>query len=238
MCIAVWHPLITFCFTRSEDDISNIHLDELRIGEFGPIPEERLHTVNVPETLEDFHEGYKAEDIWNLDETGCFWKALPDKGFGRKKTECKGGKKSKHRFTIAFIVNAAGGKEMPVVIWKSNNPRCFKGIIKSQLPVNYFNQSKAWMTGNILDQILTKINVQLKMKSRTIILMMDNAGCHPHDLEYSNIKIIWLPPNTTSKLQPPDLGIIQNFEVHYRKRLLRYVLSRIDECQLGSAVHR
>ncbi len=203
-------------------------------GESGDVSD--LTVESWKERLPELVRGYKAEDIWNLDETGCFWKALPDKGFGRKKTECKGGKKSKHRFTIAFIVNAAGGKEMPVVIWKSNNPRCFKGIIKSQLPVNYFNQSKAWMTGNILDQILTKINVQLKMKSRTIILMMDNAGCHPHDLEYSNIKIIWLPPNTTSKLQPLDLGIIQNFKVHYRKRLLRYVLSKIDECQLGSEV--
>ena len=28
-------------------------------------------------------QGYSAEDIWNLDETGCFWRALPDKGFNQ-----------------------------------------------------------------------------------------------------------------------------------------------------------
>ena len=56
-------------------------------------------------------QGYKAEDIWNVDETECFWKALPDKGLGQIKTECKGCKKSKHRVTIAFFVNRAGQSE-------------------------------------------------------------------------------------------------------------------------------
>ena len=56
-------------------------------------------------------EGYNTEDIWNIDETGCFWKALPDKGLGQVKKECKGGKESKLRVTIAFIVNAAGGSQ-------------------------------------------------------------------------------------------------------------------------------
>ena len=38
----------------------------------------------------------------------------------------------------------------------------------------------------------------------------------------------FLPPNTTSVLQPLDLGIIWNFKIHYRK-LLTYVLSKIEE---------
>ena len=59
-----------------------------------------------------------------MDETGCFWKALPDKGLGEKWKLCKGGKKCKQRVTVAFFVNVAGGKECikPVVIWKSENP--------------------------------------------------------------------------------------------------------------------
>ena len=176
-------------------------------GESGDVSD--LTVESWKERLPELLRGYKPEDIWNLDETGCFWKALPDKGFGQKKSQCKGGKKSKQRFTIVFIANAAGGKERPVVIWKSKNPRCFKGISKSDLPVSYFDQPKAWMTGEILDQVLTKINSRLKLKSRSIILLMDNAGCHPHHLQYSNIKILWLPANTTSKLQPLDLGILK-----------------------------
>ena len=43
------------------------------------------------------------------------------------------------------------------------------------------------------------------------------------------IKIIFLLKNTTSRLQPLDAGIIQNFKVKYRKTLVKYVLARINE---------
>lgn len=36
--------------------------------------------------------GHSANDIWNLDDTGVFWKALPDEGFGQRTKQCKGGK--------------------------------------------------------------------------------------------------------------------------------------------------
>ena len=45
----------------------------------------------------------------------------------------------------------------------------------------------------------------------------------------SNIKIVFLPKNTTSRLQPLDTGIIRNFKVKYRKFLVKYVLSRIND---------
>ena len=173
-----------------------------------------------------------------MDETDCFWRALPDKGFGMKRKQCKEGKKCKQRMTVALFVNAAGEKETPVVIWKSENPRCFKGIDKSKLAVSYFSQQKSWMTGEILYNVLTKLNRQLSAKQWSILLMMDNAGCHPPDLKdkYSNIKILFLPANTTSKLQPLNLGIIQNFKVYYCCFLLHYVLAKIDTCSTASEI--
>ncbi len=79
------------------------------------------------------------------------------------------GEKRKQRITICFIVNAAGGKERLIVIGKSENPRCFKRFDKSLLPVTYYySQKKPWMTGDIVDKILTKLNNQLN--SRIVML--------------------------------------------------------------------
>uniref|UniRef100_A0A1X7ULT2 DDE-1 domain-containing protein n=1 Tax=Amphimedon queenslandica TaxID=400682 RepID=A0A1X7ULT2_AMPQE len=47
--------------------------------------------------------GYSPEDIWNTDETGCFYHALPDKSLSDKATQCKGGKKAKEKLTISSL---------------------------------------------------------------------------------------------------------------------------------------
>jgi len=116
-------------------------------GESGDVSGETV--VSWKERIPELLRGYSAKNIWNLDETGCFWRALPEYGFGKKGSLCKGGKKAKQRFTIALIANAAGGKESAIVIWKSEKPRCLKGIDVSKLPVKYFCQSNAWMNGEI-----------------------------------------------------------------------------------------
>ena len=94
------------------------------------------------------------------------------------------------------------------------------------------------MTGEILDKVLNKLNYCLSARHQYILLLMDNAGCHPPEYKekYSNIKIIFLPSNTTSKMQPLDLGIIQNFKVYYRHLFFRYVLAKIDSCTSASSV--
>ena len=43
-----------------------------------------------------------------------------------------------------------------------------------------------------------------------------------------NIKLDFLPKNTTSRLQPCDAGISKNFKHKYRKLLIRYIVACID----------
>ena len=214
----------------------SITLNRMTIsGESGDVS--GVTVASWKERLPDIVPGYGSEDIWNLDESGVFWQALPDKGFGQRVRQCKGGKKSKQRITVAFTVNGAGKSEIkPIVIWKSNNPCCFKGVKKTDLPVEYYSQPKAWMTGDILQKVLSTVNKQLNQRGRSVLLFLDNAGCHPPHMNFSNIKIVFLPPNTTSVLQPLDLGIIKTFKVHYRKFLMRFVLSKIDTCASASEV--
>ena len=68
------------------------------------------------ERLGSIISGYAMQDIWNMDETGCFYHALPDKSLSEKAKKCKGGKKSKKRLTVAFFVSATRERRIPVVI--------------------------------------------------------------------------------------------------------------------------
>ena len=53
------------------------------------------------------------------------------------------------------------------------------------------------------------------------------CGCHPEDIKdsFSNIKVVFLPANATSMLQPLDLGIFKSFKVHFYTHPLRFVIS-------------
>ena len=39
------------------------------------------------ERINELVEGYSLENIWNMDESGCFLKALPDKGLVEKENK-------------------------------------------------------------------------------------------------------------------------------------------------------
>ena len=121
----------------------------------------------------------------------------------------------------------------PVVIWKSKKPGCFKRLSDKsrRAGVHYFSNRKSWMTSDVMQAALTHFNRKLLLKEKKIVLILDNATCHPKSIIdlFSQEKIIFLPKNTTSTLQPLDAGVIQNFKVKYRKRLVKYVLARINE---------
>ena len=163
--------------------------------------------------------------IWKM---GCFFKALPEKGLVEKISQARCGKKSKIRLTMAFFGSAAREKvSEPVVIWRSAKLRCFKNLINPKRPydVHYFSSQKSWMTSQIMDSVLTKINRKMVAAKRNILLFMSNASCHPENfVSYSNMKVVFLPKNTTSRLQPLDAGIIRNFKVKVNKSV--YMASR------------
>jgi hypothetical protein len=71
------------------------------------------------------------------------------------------------------------------------------------------------------------VEQQIKAKKkRKILLLVDNCPAHPHIQDLSNIKLVFLPPNATSVLQPMDIGIIKRFKGYYRRFL---VLQLIDQ---------
>ena len=97
------------------------------------------------EQLPEIVKGYGLKDIWNADETGLFWCALPDKSLSVKKGRCKGGKYAKQRITVLLTVNALGEKEPPIIIGRSLTPRCFKNVKDKRRPCGpyYYANKKA-----------------------------------------------------------------------------------------------
>ena len=151
----------------------------------------RFMEGGIPELL----QGYSSEKIWNLNGTACSWRAQPDHGFSKRGSQCKGGKKGK----TALIANVDGeAKQL-----SSFGNLKIQGNRVSNVPAQYFSQPKGWMTGEILDTVLSKLSQQLRSKGCSIALLMDNAGCHPPEIKhkYRNFKMVFLPPNTTAKLQ-------------------------------------
>lgn len=183
------------------------------------------------EKLKSVCKGYDDKNIFNADETGLFYRVLPDKTLCFKGEKCSGGKISKERLTVLLCCNMLGEFETPLVIGKAKKPRCFKNIDVRKLGVSWNSNKKAWMTTDIMSDWLVDLDKRMKKKSRNILLFLDNATSHPDDLKLKNVKLVFLPPNATSVLQPLDLGIIRSFKVGYRKLLLRHVLSQISSCK-------
>lgn len=103
------------------------------------------------------------------------------------------------------------------------------------LPVMYRHNKKAWMNSKLFECWLTKFNNRIKRQGRKVLLFIDNAPSHP-SVQYSNVKVVFLPANTTSKCQPMDQGIIQTMKLKYRKRQLQHILSAMekDKTKCGS----
>uniref|UniRef100_U9TAP3 DDE-1 domain-containing protein n=1 Tax=Rhizophagus irregularis (strain DAOM 181602 / DAOM 197198 / MUCL 43194) TaxID=747089 RepID=U9TAP3_RHIID len=60
--------------------------------------------------------------------------------------------------------------------------------------------------------------------------LIDNARCHESENinSLSNVKVHFLPPNTTSFLQPLDQGIIYSLKAQYRKLLCQNRIQAYD----------
>jgi hypothetical protein len=74
------------------------------------------------------------------------------------------------------------------------------------------------MKSDIFIEFLKKLNHDMAQKNRKIALILDNCFSHPF-ITLSNIKSIFLPPNTTSVLRPMDMGVIHALKCSSHREL-------------------
>lgn len=78
------------------------------------------------------------------------------------------------------------------------------------------------MTSEIFEEYLIEWDLRLQSEGRQIVAFVDNCPSHPKSLQskLNSINLQFLPPNTTSVIQPMDSGVIANLKRHYRTKLV------------------
>nr|XP_054931849.1 tigger transposable element-derived protein 4-like isoform X1 [Dermacentor andersoni] len=91
--------------------------------------------------------------------------------------------------------------------------------------------SRAWMTCSLFEEFLLYFD-KMGAQCRSVILFLDNCAAQPRDPPFLwNVKLVFLPPNTTSHLQPLDASAIKNLKHSYRKCIVKRWLVHIDRGQ-------
>ena len=96
--------------------------------------------------LSEILDNLEPRNIYNADEMGIYYRALPDGTLAFATVKLSGSKKAKDRITALVAINMDCSDKRPLlIIGKSKNPRCFRGV--QQLPTSYNNNTNAWMAG-------------------------------------------------------------------------------------------
>ncbi|CAM1327229.1 Uncharacterised protein at_DN1968 [Pycnogonum litorale] len=199
---------------------------------------DHIAAERFPEELKKIiEEGeYADEQIFNVDETGLFWKKMPNKTYLAKKEKSQPGYKvAKDRLTLLLGGNASGDYKLkPMLVYRSLKHRALKGINNNSLPVYWRSNRKAWVTKSLFEDWFVNCfcpEIEKYLKSQNlafkVLLILDNAPGHPTALGdlCENVKIRFLPPNT-SLLQPMDQGVISSFKSYYMRKTFSQAIEK------------
>ena len=69
------------------------------------------------------------------------------------------------------------------------------------------------------------------VEGRKITMIVDNCPVHPHVEGLQAVELVFLPPNTASKLQPMDQGVIRSLKAKYRSAVVKLYINHIESGQ-------
>lgn len=100
-------------------------------------------------------------------------------------------------------------------------PCCFGGRSGSEHGLDYTATKKAWMNIAVIFEWLRRFDAYIaQTPNRKAVLLIDNCSAHG-DIELLptllRMLVIFLPKNTTSRLQPLDAGVIASIKKRYKR---------------------
>ncbi|XP_061774524.1 tigger transposable element-derived protein 1-like [Nerophis ophidion] len=179
---------------------------------------------------------YQPEQVFNMAETGLFWKRMPSRTFIMKEeANAPGFKAQKDRLTLVMCGNAAGFMIKPGIIYKSENPKALKNKNKNVLPVFWMHNPKARMTNSLISNwfhqcFIPEVRLYLAEKGLEfkVLLLLDNTEGYTVDVSFDGVQIEFLPSNTTSLIQPMDQGVSLAFKALYTQSILQNLVDAKD----------
>lgn len=188
--------------------------------------------IGVPKMQAILRE-YSLKDVFNPAECGYFYKMAADKAGALERISGRNGMKERMNFMPCCDADGSERIEL-MIIGRAYRSRPFEGKTGLELGFDYHANKKAWMTTHLFFEWLKRFNAcTATTEGRKVVLLIDNCRVHCTAetlLALSNLKVRFLPSNTTSKVQPKDAGVMPAMKLRYRRRKIERDFDLDDEC--------
>ena len=87
---------------------------------------------------------------------------------------------------------------------------------------------KDWMDGKLFEEWFRELDRKFSFEGKNVAFVMDICPAYPHIDNFKAIKLYFLPPNTTSKTQPIDQGVICSFKAKYCKNVVQKIIQSVE----------
>ncbi|KAM6269722.1 tigger transposable element-derived protein 4 [Porphyrio hochstetteri] len=144
---------------------------------------------------------YQPKNVFYIQETGLLYQMLPHKTFAFKGETCSVG--------------------------KHKNPRSFRDV--KSLPVDYEANGMAWMTSEVFEQWMHKLDDRFQAQQRQVAFLVESLPAHTEVKNLTSVKLVFSPPDSSSCIASKQ-GIIRSLKIKYRSCLIK----RFVDCVEGN----
>ena len=127
-----------------------------------------------------------------------------------------------------------------MIIGNAERPRPFNKKYGRDLGLDYHFNRKAWMKKDLFFAWFHRLDLYIGATvGRKILLLIDNCSAHGKKKDLPvlhNLRVEFLPPNTTSNVQSLDGGIIAWVKEKYKRRLLVRAFENLETRSKKSTV--
>ncbi|NXJ76669.1 TIGD4 protein, partial [Trogon melanurus] len=199
---------------------------------FRPQPVEAAATTTVdapaPCVPPYYFNDYQRKNVFYIQETGLLYQMLPHHTFAFKGETCSVGQLSKERITVVVGTNMDGSEKLPLlIIGKDKSPHSFKDV--KLLPVDYEANDAGWMTSEVFEQWMHKLDDRFRAQQRQVVIVVDFLPARTEVKNLKSVKLMFFPPNSSSCIAM-NQGVIRSLKVKYRHSLIK----RFVDCVEGS----